>query len=108
MNHFLDPAQDVEQHLGLRLVGVDSMNQFPPIKAKHRLGFLLIDLEPLPNDIEICVIQSIFFQGPPLQSLDERIEIRAMQVKDCPHVEGVRQHLGLVQITRNAVQHQRV
>src|SRR6185312_10741192 len=105
---FYHALQNIGEHFGGRLVGVDVLDEVLAVKFQHRLGFFFVSLEPVANDLEAGVIEAIFLERAALQALDEIIEIGGAEIKNPDDVQGVLEHLSLVRIARDAVQHERV
>ena len=91
-----------------RLRRVDRVNELRTVKIEDRLGLALVNLQTLPNGIEVRVIKPVFLQSPPLQPLDELIHVRAAQVEDAANIQGILQYFGLMRGAGNAVEHERV
>ena len=80
------------------------MHQLRAVETQERFGFLLIDFQPMTDDVEIGIVKPVFFQRATLEALDEGIEIFTVQEKYRPHIQHSIEHLCLVQIARDAVQ----
>ena len=70
-----------------RSCGIDLDREPVTIIVQQRLGFPPVGIEPLANDLLICVVKTIVPDRPLLQSFDELAPIRTAQVKDLLHIE---------------------
>lgn len=98
--------QDFDQHLGGRLHGVHALNQFFGITADHRFRLVAIDLKSSPNDILIGIIRPVIPDRSTLDPVDHARLVKTDQVNDRQHVDGVFEHLDLIGISGDPVEHQ--
>lgn len=103
--HLVDAREDVAQDFGGRLRGINAMHIFRPVKTQHRLGFLFVNFEAVPDDVEIGVVQPVFLQRPALQALHERAEVGAMQIKNRFYIQRAAEHFCLMNIAGDPVEH---
>lgn len=106
--NFDDVPQNVGQHLGGRLIGIDTMHEMFAVKIQDGLGFLFVRLQAIADHVQAGVVQSIFLQSAALHAQHEIVEILAAQIKDRDDVQRVAQHFSLVPIAGDAIQHERV
>src|SRR5689334_2706107 len=93
--------QNIKEHFGWRLIGIDSMNQFFSVIIEDRLTFALIGFLPVPNDINICVIEAILLKRAALKPLNQFIDLGAAEVKNCDDIKCLLEDLSLVRVTGN-------
>ncbi len=85
---FDDVFENVEKRLHRRLVGVDAMDQFPSVVIDDWLGFLLVDFQALPNDIEVGIIKPGFLNGAALHASDQVLTV-GCKIKHSHHIERI-------------------
>src|SRR5262245_29632605 len=84
------------------------MDHFRSVKIKDRLGFVVIRFEPISNDREFRVIKTVLAQRAALQTFNQFVQVAASKIKNSTDVERVLQHLRLADISRDAIQNERV
>lgn len=82
------------------------MHQLLAVKTENWARLLFVHFEPMPDDVKVGVVQTVFLESATLESVNERIKIGAVQVKDCLHIQQAVEHLSLMQIAGDAVQHE--
>ena len=84
------------------------MHQLLAVKTENWARLLFVHFEPMPDDVKVGVVQTVFLESATLESVNERIEIGAVQEKDRFHIQQAIKHLGLMQIAGDAVQHEHI
>ena len=62
-NEFDDAFEDVQKNPGRRAVGVDAADGFAAVKFEHGPGFLLVNVQPVADDLEVRIVQPVFLDG---------------------------------------------
>ena len=96
------------EHIDRREHGVDMHDHLIAVVSQQRPGFLVVGLEPVFDHLFVGVIETVVPQGTPLEALDQLGPVRAGQMKNFPHPDNVLQHLCLVDVARDAVEHQKI
>jgi hypothetical protein len=103
---FVNVSEQIAKDFNWCLRGVNPMHQFFPVKVQHRFGFPVVNFQPIANNFEIRVIQAILLERTPLETFDHRFEVSAMKIENSLHLESAFEHFGLMDVTRNSVEHQ--
>ena len=80
------------------------MHQFRAIEAQQRFSFLLIYFQTMTDDVEIGVVEPVFFERATLEALNEGIKVFTVQEKYRTHIQHPIEHLCLVQVARDSIQ----
>ena len=75
---------------------------------EHRLRFVFVGIEPPLNDLLVGVVEPVVFERALFQSRKKRLAVRAGEVENFFHVDHLLHDLGLGDISRNPVEHERV
>src|SRR5665213_177194 len=103
-----DVPENFGEGLRRRPVGVDAVDDFLAVKIQHRLGFVLVSLEPRADDLDVRVVQAVVLERAALHPRDEVFEIAAAHVKNGDDVDKLAEHFRLMHAARNAVEDERV
>ena len=99
---------NVAEHIDRREHGINMHNHVITVVSQQRPGFLVVGLEPVFDHLFVGVIETVVPQGTPLEALDQLGPVRAGQMKNFSHPDNVLQHLRLVDVARDAVEHQKI
>lgn len=91
--------------------GFGCVNQhmaFITIVFKDRPGFVVVGFEAVAYDLLVGVIKAIVTQCAALETLDKLGTVRTRQVKDAVYLDEFLEHLGLMDIARDSVKHEKV
>src|SRR5581483_7815738 len=105
---FVDVTQDVVEHGGRFLGGIDLVHEALAVELQHRLGFALVGFEAVLDDREIGVIEAVLAERAALEALHQLVHVGAVEINDRADVKGVIEHLRLMDIAGNAVEDERV
>jgi hypothetical protein len=108
VSHFCQLAEDVQEHFCRGLAGVDLAEEFGAVEVEDGLAFAFIDLEAVPDDFEVGVIEPVLFEGTPLETGHQLLHIGWSEVEDCFNFESVFEHFGLMNIPGDTVKNERV
>ncbi len=100
--------KDFQESLRRRAVGVDLVDDLFSVEVQHGSGFFFVNFQTFADHIEIGVVQAIVLEGAPLHPGDEIFLFIGRKIKNGDDVERIFQHFRLMQVARNAVEHQRV
>src|SRR5882762_138849 len=100
--------QNINQHLGRALVGINLVYQFLAVKIQNRPRFSFVGFKTIPDDVYIGIIETIFLERTALQPFHELVDLRAAQVKNAHNGQSVRHDLRLRGIPGNAIKDQGV
>ena len=84
------------------------MHELWPVEIEHRPGFVFVGFETLLDDFQVGVIQPVLAERAALEPLGHLAQVGAVQVEDGFDIQGVVEHLRLVDTARDAVEHERV
>ena len=96
------------EHIDRREHGVDMHGHLIAVVSQQRPRFLVVGLEPVFDHLFVGVIETVVPQGTPLEALDQLGPVRAGQMENFSHPDNVLQHLRLVDVARDAVEHQKI
>src|SRR5437899_5831479 len=82
------------------------MNQFLSVVIEDWLAFALIGFLPVPNHIDVGVVEAILLQRSALKPLNQLIYLGAAQVKNRHNIERFLEHFSLVRVAGDAIQNQ--
>src|ERR1051326_1816553 len=101
-------SKNIKQDLMRRLVGVDPVDDLLAVKVQDRLCFSMVGFESCLDYVDIRIVEPVLFQGPTLEPLNEIVGFGAAQIENGFYVQCLAEHLGLVDVSRNAIEHQRI
>src|SRR6516225_3255572 len=84
------------------------MDQLLSIVIENRLTLALIRLLAVTDDIDVGIVEPIFFQGASLEALDQIVDFGATKIKDRNDIERFFEHFCLLGIARNAIENERI
>src|SRR6266481_2825864 len=93
--------QNIKEHFGWRLIRIDAVNQFLSVVIEDWLAFALIGFLPVPNHIDVGVVEPILLERAALESLNQLINFRATKIENRNNLERFFKHFGLVRIPGN-------
>ena len=102
-----EPVDDVGVHLQRRLRGLDLEDDRRVVGPQGLHGLLVVDLQAPTDDLLIDVIQTVLAEGTGAEAILGVLEVGDAEVEDLDDVERLAQHLGLLGIAGQAVEHQR-
>ena len=100
--------QNIKEHFSWRLIGIDAVNQFLSVVIEDWLAFALIGLLPVPNHINVRVVEAILLQRAALKPLNQLINLGAAKVKNRDDIERFSKHFGLARIAGDAIEDKRI
>ena len=103
-----DNIENVPQNIQWRLAGIDRVDDLRPVEIEHRLGLLIVRLQPLANDVQIRVVEPVLAQCAALQPFHHLRHVRTGKMKDGFDIQGIVQNLRLPGVARDTIQHQHV
>ena len=62
--------EQIQQDFGWCLGRVNPVNDLFAVKTQQRFGFAVVNLQPIPNHLEIGIIQAVLLQGAVLEAVD--------------------------------------
>jgi hypothetical protein len=95
-----DIGEDADGGLG----GVDGFDEVRRVELEGLEGFGFVSLEAALDDLDIGVVEAIFFEGAALHTLDEFGGVVAGEVKDDEDVEGGGEDFGLRAVTGESIE----
>ncbi len=84
------------------------MNALATVKFQDRHRFIFVNFEPFTDDVQVGVVEAVFLDGAALNAVDEAFFVIAFEVENGDDIKNAAQHFRLMNIARNAIQHQRV
>lgn len=100
--------EDFQKSLRRGAVGIDAVDDFPAIKVQHRLGLAFVGFEPRADDFDVRIVQPVVLERAALHPRNEVFKIGAAHVKDGGDVDKFAEHFCLMDVARDAVEHQRI
>src|SRR6266478_5259551 len=104
--HYL--FQNIKEHFSWRLIGIDAVNQFLSVVIEDWLAFALIGLLPVPNHINVRVVEAILLQRAALKPLNQLINLGAAKVKNRDDFQRFLEHFSLARIAGNTIENKRI
>jgi hypothetical protein len=108
VSHFCQLAKDVQEDFGRGLARIDLAEEFWAVEVEDGFALAFVDFEAVPDDIEVSVIEPVFFEGTALEASHEFLHVGRAKIEDGLNFESVFEHLGLVNIPGDTVENQRV
>ena len=84
------------------------MDEAFAVEVQDGLGFLFVNLQALTDDIQVGIIQAVVLERAALHPGDEVFLFLRREIKHGDDVEVVAQHFGLMDVARDAVEHEGV
>lgn len=101
-------SENIHQNLGGRLIRIDMMDEVLAVEVEHGLGFPLISVEPLMDDLQAGIVQAVFLERTALNAGDQILQIAAFQIENADNIERVLEHFGLADTAGNAIENKRI
>ena len=99
---------DFTEHVDGRERRVDMLGHLPAVVFEQRARLVLVGLETVLDHFFVGVVEPVVPQSAALETIDQFGAVRTGQVENPPHPHRVLQHLGLVEVARDAVEHEEV
>src|SRR5438552_19021501 len=84
------------------------MQKLLAVILEHRFAFALVGFQTIANDVDVRVVEPVFLERATLEALDQIIHLGAAQIKDGHDIQGIPEHLSLVFVAGDAIEHEGV
>ena len=104
---FLQRDQNLHQlaqYADLRHRRLDADDPVRRVIIQYRTRVALVNFQTAVNHLVAGIVETVFLQRPATQTFHHFAQVRADQVNDLHHLDGLIQKLGLFEVSRDAVQ----
>jgi hypothetical protein len=88
--------------------GIDVMPFDSGIVVKHRLGFVVVGAETVPNNLLVGIIETVVPEGPLLETGHQFVPVGTGKMKDAANLDMGLHEDGLGNIPRDSIQNEKV
>src|SRR3954463_15558380 len=84
------------------------MDQFFSVETEQWLGLTLVSLQPMLDNFQVGIIQTILAQGAALNTMDQFFQSGTTEIENGADIQRFLQHLRLMHVARDAIQNEGV